>query len=54
MKLTKTPLIYSVSRFHLGGLGALFGGAKPTKAPRGDGTAHCCTNWWFGILANEN
>jgi len=25
--------------FHLGGLGALFGGAKPTKAPRGDGTA---------------
>jgi len=23
------------------GLGALFGGAKPTKAPRGGGTA-----WW--------
>ena len=32
-KLTKIPLVYSVSRFNLGGLGALFGGAKPTKAP---------------------
>ena len=32
MKLTKIPLIYSVSRFNLGDLGALFGGAKPTKA----------------------
>ena len=42
IKLTKTPLIYSVSRFSFGGLGALFGGAKPTKAPsRGDGTAAC-------------
>jgi len=30
---------YSFSSFNLGGLGALFGGAKPTKAPRGDGTA---------------
>jgi len=26
MKLIITPLIYSVSRFNLGGLGALFGG----------------------------
>jgi len=25
--------------FHFGGLGALFEGAKPPKAPRGDGTA---------------
>jgi len=40
IKLTKTPLIYSVSRFNLGGLGALFGGAKPTKAPCGDGTGN--------------
>ena len=32
IKLTKPPLIYSVSRFSLGGLGALFGGDKPTKA----------------------
>jgi len=32
--LTKTPLIYSVSRFNLRGLGALFGRAKPTKAPQ--------------------
>jgi len=24
--------------FQCGGLGALFGGAKPSKAPRGDGT----------------
>jgi len=36
IKLTKTPFIYSISRFNLGGLGALFGGSKP---PRGDGTA---------------
>jgi len=35
-KLTKTPLIYSVSRFNLGGLGA----AKPTKDPRGNGTGY--------------
>jgi len=33
VKSTKTPLIYSASRFSLGGLGALFGGAKSTKAP---------------------
>jgi len=32
IKLTKTPLFYSISRFNLRGLGALFGGAKPTKA----------------------
>jgi len=38
IKLAKTPLIYSVSRFNLGGIGAMFGGAKPTKAPRGYGT----------------
>ena len=32
--LTKLPLIYSVSYFDLGGgLEAVFGGAKPTKAP---------------------
>jgi len=36
--MTKIPLTYSVSYFNLGGLGALFGGAKPTKDPRGDGT----------------
>jgi len=36
--LTKTQLLYSVSCFNLGGLGALFEGAKPPKAPRGDGT----------------
>jgi len=32
-KLTKTPLIYSVSRFNLGGLGVLFGGLSPPKPP---------------------
>ena len=32
-KLTKIPLTQSASYFNLGGLGALFGGAKPTKAP---------------------
>jgi len=26
-------MVYSVSYFHLGGLGTLFGEAKPTKAP---------------------
>jgi len=31
-KLTKTPLIYSVSYFNLGGLGA-FGGASPPQPP---------------------
>jgi len=31
--------IYSVSYFNLGGLKALFGGAKPPKKSRGDGTA---------------
>jgi len=33
IKLTKTPLIYSVSRFNLGALGALFGGLSPPKTP---------------------
>ena len=36
--LIKSPIIYSVSHFDLGGLGTLFGAAKPTIAPRGDGT----------------
>jgi len=36
--LTKTQQIYSVSYFNLEGLKALFGGAKPPKARRGDGT----------------
>jgi len=50
--LTKTPLIYSASRFNLGGLRALFGGDKPTKAPCGDGTVgtpaieHWIPNLW--------
>jgi len=29
----KTLFIYSIAYFNLGGLGALFGAAKPTKAP---------------------
>jgi len=32
IKLTKIPLIYTVSRFNFGGLGGMFGEAKPTKA----------------------
>jgi len=43
IKLTKIPLIYSVPRFNLGGLGALLGGLNPPKPPRGDGTA-CKSN----------
>jgi len=31
----------SVPRFNLGELGALFGGAKPTKATHGDGSGEC-------------
>jgi len=31
--LTKIPLIYSVSYFNLGGLGALFGGLNPPMPP---------------------
>ena len=31
--LTKTELIYSVSRFNFGGLGALFGGGLVPKSP---------------------
>jgi len=38
IKLPKPPLIYSVLRSNMGGLRALFGEAKPNKAPRGDGT----------------
>jgi len=38
VKIDKMQLIYSASYFNLGGLGALFWEAKPTKAPRGDGT----------------
>jgi len=40
--LTKIPLIYSVSYFNLGGLGALFEGLNPPKSPPGDGTALKC------------
>jgi len=39
---TKTLFIYSISYFSLGRLGAFFGGAKPTKALRGDGIVHSC------------
>jgi len=44
IKLNTTPLIYSVSHFNLGGLGPLFGGTKPTKDPRRDGTE------WMSII----
>ena len=43
IKLTKTPLIYSVSRFNLGVFGTLFRGLRTPKTPRGDGTA-CKSN----------
>jgi len=37
-KIIKTPLIYSVSRFHLGGLELCLGGLSPPKSSRGDRT----------------
>ena len=37
LKIDKNPLIYNVSCFNLGGLGALLEEAKSTKTPRGDG-----------------
>jgi len=33
IKITKTPLIYSVSRFHLGGLELCLGRLSPPKPP---------------------
>ena len=38
IKLSKTPLTYSVSRFNLGGLKFCLGGLIPPNPPRGDGT----------------
>jgi len=38
IKLTKTRLIYSVSRFNFGGLELCLGGLSPPKPLRGDGT----------------
>jgi len=38
IKLIKTPLIYSVARFNLGGLEVCLGGLSPPKPHRGDGT----------------
>jgi len=43
-KLTKVALIYNVSYFNLGGLGALFWGDKPTKAPWPRDWFHFTTN----------
>ena len=45
VKLTKTPLNYRVSRFNLGGLGALFGGlSAPNPSLRGEGTGFVSEN----------
>ena len=48
IKLSKTPLIHSVSRFNLGGLELCLGGLSPPKPPRGDGT-----NFLAGNAASE-
>ena len=42
-KFDKIPLIYSASYFNWGGLGALFGRAKPTKASVATGLVLPCT-----------
>jgi len=47
-----TDLQYSVSCFILGELGALFEGAKPIAAPRGDGTGCDIFTqdlWWQAV-----
>jgi len=49
IKLTKTPLIYSVSRFNLGGLELCLGGISPPKPPRGDGTGEREPHKWIGL-----
>ena len=41
----KTPMIYSVSYFDLGGLSTLFGGISPPKPPRGDKTGSTSTSF---------
>jgi len=53
--LTKTSLVYNVS---IWGIGALFRGAKPTKAPRGNGTESTvdksrisCRSYYFFLQA---
>jgi len=46
--LTKIPLVYSVSYFNLGRLGALFGGLSPPKPPMATGLLQsmlCCSVW---------
>ena len=52
IKLSKIPLIYSVSRFTLGGLELCLGGLSPPQPPRCDGTgviasavAFRCLQW---------
>jgi len=42
-KFIKNSTIYSVLCFNFGGFGLFFGGDKPTKAPRGDGTGRVTT-----------
>ena len=46
-KLTKTQLIYSVSCFNLGGLGALFGGISSQKPPVATGLYQHARNFGF-------
>jgi len=42
--LTQKLFVYSISYFNWVGLEGLFGGVKPTKAPRGEGTAASYTS----------
>jgi len=51
IKLSKIPLICSVSRFNLRGLGTLFGGRlSPPQPPRGDGTGVIASTVAFRCL----
>jgi len=48
--LTKIPLIYIVSYFNLGGLGALFGGLSPPEPPVATGLS--CTGGCMQLIAD--
>jgi len=54
IKLSKIPLIYSVSHFNLGGLGALFGGGmNPPQPPVATGQAWLHLQWRLVVSSDQ-